>query len=118
MEDFTVSRTTKYRGGGGSGPGLLFLRLAAEGTECNLRGIEELVGTPVLKCVNENPVGDAGNEIANTLMTGKRGHGFAVRSVGRLARIIVIFAFRQFCIIGTFPGFQATSNGCVLEGWS
>ena len=58
------------------GPGLGF-GLLLEGGEGDLGGVEELAGVSLLDGSQEDAVAGAGDEVADVLITGERGHGQA-----------------------------------------
>ena len=64
--------------------------------------------------VNEHAVGDAGNEVADSLMAGERGHGVAMGGAGERARCVLVIGFLKLGFKGAFPGIAAAGYGGVL----
>ena len=86
-----------------------------EGGERDLRGVEELVGALFGNRIDEDAVSRAGDEVADVLVAGKRGHGFTVgrpRIEGseRLFGAGGVRIFQAF-LVDALPGGHAALDG-------
>ena len=73
------NRVKTGRGVGVRSGGACFsdFRLALEGAERNLGGIEEVVALVDFDCADEDAMGDASDKGLDVLVAGEKGHGFA-----------------------------------------
>ena len=94
---------------------LLLFRLTIDGGEGHLCGVEEFAPGRIKDCVNEHAVGGAGDEVADVLVAGKRGHGLAVGFIGVDVCIWQDLAIDCLRFQGASPGIGAAGNGRVLK---
>lgn len=101
-------------GGWGSGRFLRFW-LVMEGGERDLSSVEELVGSLLRNRLNEDAMCRAGDEVADTFITGQRGHGFAVSGAGLVGgedRVRAApFRTLHVRIVGALPSGAASLDG-------
>jgi hypothetical protein len=82
----------------------------------DLGGVEELGGRIIREYVDDHGVSDAGDEIADVFLTGKRRHGVTVGLIGFSGGIVFAFAFCALCLIHACPGVQTAGDGEVSGG--
>ena len=88
-----------------------------ESREGDLRSVEEACTVLVLDSIDEHPVRDAGDEIADTLVVKERGHGGPVGGVSPVSGedFVFAFAFRYLGLVAASPCVAAPRDGWVCE---
>ena len=84
----------------------------------DLGGIEELGAQIIRNCADEHGVGGTGDKIADVFKSRERRHGVTIGFFGFVGGIVLIFAFREFRLVGACPGVPAADDGGVCEDWA
>ena len=93
-------------------------RFRANGGDGNFGSGQEAFRVAGSDCVNDESVGDAGDEVADVLVAGERRHGAAIRLVAGFGGWVSAFVFvdvGEFFVVCALPGAVAAIDGLVLR---